>query len=125
MQGGVLISAQLQGVAAADCEVVANSDKRTLTVKGIRRVRSWSGEDWRWFEEEFSVPSALDMSAGKVQYQVTDGQLHIFLRRVPLAIPRKARAHQRPAYMSPHSYAAHGHPHRSAFHSGFSPLMAW
>jgi HSP20 family molecular chaperone IbpA len=88
VRGGVLLSAAVPGVDADDVDVSIDAATRTLTIKGIRYllVRSWMQQptqDYRWFEQQFTLPASLDVRAEKMQLQVAGGRLQILLPTTP------------------------------------------
>jgi HSP20 family molecular chaperone IbpA len=103
VNGGVILSAHVPGVSQKDLECSLDAEGRTLKVTGIRHVRTWMGDSYRWFEQEFSLPISLTTDAKNVQVRLTRATLHIF---VPYAAPVKSRP-QKPYYQpSSQSFAS-------------------
>jgi HSP20 family molecular chaperone IbpA len=99
VNGGVILSAHVPGVSQKDLECSLDTESRTLKVRGIRHVRTWMGDSYRWFEQEFSLPSSLTTNAENVQVRLTRATLQIF---VPYAAP-PVKSHAQKRYYQPSS----------------------
>merc|ERR1711998_111307 len=69
VRGGLVLSAHLPGIDVDDVHVTRDGKKRTLTVQGIRHLQTWLGTSYRWFKQDFEIPSSLDLDSAQLTWE--------------------------------------------------------